>query len=71
MRDANVTAEEIDLILVATVTPDQSFPTVSCILQDKLGAKCSSNGFKCSLLRIYLWSCYCKQFVETGAYEQF
>src|SRR6476661_6283074 len=39
LEDANLTAEEIDLILVATVTPDQPFPSVSCILQDKLGAK--------------------------------
>src|SRR5699024_12096503 len=35
---ANVSAEEIDLILVATVTPDTSFPSVSCVIQDKLGA---------------------------------
>lgn len=38
MQDAGVTAEEIDLILVATVTPDQSFPTVSCMIQERLGA---------------------------------
>ncbi len=38
MQDAGVTAEEIDMILVATVTPDQSFPTVSCMIQERLGA---------------------------------
>ncbi len=39
IADSGLMAEEIDLILVATVTPDQSFPSVSCQLQAKLGAK--------------------------------
>lgn len=36
---AGITAEEIDLIIVATITPDMFFPSTACILQDKLGAK--------------------------------
>lgn len=39
MKNAGVTAEEIDLIIVATITPDTMFPSTACILQDKLGAK--------------------------------
>lgn len=39
LEDANVSAEDIDLILVATVTPDQSFPSVAAMIQDRLGAK--------------------------------
>jgi len=31
-------ADEIDLIIVATSTPDMVFPSTACILQDKLGA---------------------------------
>lgn len=31
--------EEIDLIIVATVTPDMFFPSTACIVQDKIGAK--------------------------------
>lgn len=38
IANANISPEEIDLILVATVTPDYSFPTVSCTLQERLGA---------------------------------
>src|SRR5437016_8219022 len=30
---------EIDLIIVATVTPDMFFPATACLVQDKLGAK--------------------------------
>jgi 3-oxoacyl-[acyl-carrier-protein] synthase-3 len=33
-----VAASELDLIIVATVTPDMVFPATACVLQDKLGA---------------------------------
>ncbi|MFC5471950.1 beta-ketoacyl-ACP synthase III [Cohnella suwonensis] len=39
LRAAGVSAEEIDLIIVATITPDMFFPSTACILQEKLGAK--------------------------------
>jgi 3-oxoacyl-[acyl-carrier-protein] synthase-3 len=32
-------AEELDLIVVATVTPDMLFPATACVVQDKIGAK--------------------------------
>lgn len=37
MEDAKVLPEEIDLVLVATITPDMAFPSTACILQHKLG----------------------------------
>lgn len=39
MESANVTAEEIDLIIVATITPDTFTPSTACYVQDSLGAK--------------------------------
>ncbi len=39
LSSARVKPEELDLILVATVTPDMLFPGTSCIVQDKIGAK--------------------------------
>ncbi|MNW28890.1 3-oxoacyl-[acyl-carrier-protein] synthase 3 [compost metagenome] len=39
LASAGLTAEELDLIIVATITPDMAFPSTACILQDKLGAK--------------------------------
>lgn len=38
LKDAGVKAEELDLIIVATATPDYMFPSTACIVQDKLGA---------------------------------
>lgn len=36
---AGINADEIDLVIVATTSPDMSFPGTACILQDKLGIK--------------------------------
>lgn len=38
LASAGVAAEEIDLIVVATTTPDQIFPSVATMLQSRLGA---------------------------------
>ena len=35
--DAGIKAEDVDLIIVSTVTPDMFFPATACIVQDKLG----------------------------------
>lgn len=37
LADAGVAAEEIDLIIVATATPDMQFPATATIVQNKLG----------------------------------
>jgi len=36
---ARISVDEIDLIIVATTSPDMPFPSTACILQDKLGIK--------------------------------
>jgi len=36
--DAGITADEIDLIIVATCTPDMSLPSTACLVQDKIKA---------------------------------
>ena len=38
LEAAGVTAQDIDLIIVATSTPDMVFPSTACILHNKLGA---------------------------------
>lgn len=39
LADAGITAEELDLILVSTCSPDTNTPNTASILQDKLGAR--------------------------------
>lgn len=38
MAAARVTADQIDLIIVATITPDMLFPSTACLVQHRLGA---------------------------------
>ncbi|HZV35389.1 MAG TPA: beta-ketoacyl-ACP synthase III [Verrucomicrobiae bacterium] len=38
MKMAAVKPEEIDLIIVATITPDMPFPSTACLVQQKIGA---------------------------------
>jgi 3-oxoacyl-[acyl-carrier-protein] synthase III len=38
MKNAGVTAEQLDLIVVATITPDMPFPSTACLVQRKIGA---------------------------------
>ncbi|MFT8871744.1 MAG: beta-ketoacyl-ACP synthase III [Sporolactobacillus sp.] len=69
--NAGLTAEDVDMIIVATVTPDRPFPSVACMLQERLGvhtipamdisAACS--GF------IYA-TVTAKQFVDSGTYTR-
>ncbi len=39
LKKSGLKAEELDLILVATISPDMPFPATACLLQDALGAK--------------------------------
>ena len=39
LEQAGMEAKEIDLIIVATVTPDMFFPSTACFVQQKIGAK--------------------------------
>ncbi|GAB4337722.1 MAG: ketoacyl-ACP synthase III [Calditrichia bacterium] len=68
---AGVKAEEVDLIITATVTPDMMFPSTACLIQDKIGAKnawgVDLNG-ACSGF-LYALSTGA-QFIETGKYER-
>lgn len=66
-----MSAEEIDLIIVATITPDMFFPSTACLVQDKIGAK-NAWGFDlsaaCSGFIFALVTG--AQFVQTGAYKK-
>lgn len=39
MESAQITAEQIDLIIIATITPDMPFPSTACLVQQKIGAR--------------------------------
>src|SRR5438093_5982753 len=39
MQQGGVTADQLDLIIVATITPDMPFPSTACLVQRKLGTR--------------------------------
>src|SRR3989454_5363565 len=39
MQNGGITADQIDLIIVATITPDMLFPATACLVQHKIGAR--------------------------------
>jgi 3-oxoacyl-[acyl-carrier-protein] synthase-3 len=39
LEDAGLEADEIDIIIVATVTPDYLFPATACLVQKSIGAQ--------------------------------
>lgn len=67
---SGLSAEEIDLIIVGTVTADMPFPATACIIQNRIGAvnaaafdlEAGCSGFVYSLA-------VAAQFIETGFYE--
>ncbi|WP_071393899.1 beta-ketoacyl-ACP synthase III [Bacillus tuaregi] len=70
LEDANISAEELGLILVATVTPDHPFPTVSCMLQERLGAKnAAAMDLSAACAGFMYGMITAKQFIESDSYK--
>src|SRR5699024_1814620 len=70
LEEANVSAETVDLILVATVTPDTPFPSVACLIQERLGASNAAAmdlGAACAGFIYGLVTA--EQFIKTGVYQ--
>lgn len=68
--DSGISADELDMILVATVTPDQPFPSIACMLQEKLGAtKAAAMDISAACAGFMYGVVTAKQFIETGAYK--
>ncbi|WDL99273.1 ketoacyl-ACP synthase III [Alicyclobacillus sp. ALC3] len=70
MAMAGVRAEEIDLILVATVTPDTMFPSTACVVQDRIGATHAAAFDLSAACSGYLYGLsVASAFVATGQYR--
>lgn len=70
IENAAITPEDIDLILVATVTPDSPFPSVSCRIQERLGAmKAAAMDISAACAGFMYGIVTAKQFIESGVYK--
>jgi 3-oxoacyl-[acyl-carrier-protein] synthase-3 len=68
LQAAGVAAGELDLIVVATSTPDYIFPSTACLLQAKLGAKgCAAFDVQAVCSGFVYGLCVADNFVKSGA----
>ncbi|AZS16151.1 ketoacyl-ACP synthase III [Paenibacillus motobuensis] len=70
LESAGMTADQLELIIVATITPDTSFPSTACILQDKLGAKNAAAFDLSAACSGFVYSmATANGFIQTGMYK--
>ncbi|HIX44441.1 beta-ketoacyl-ACP synthase III [Kurthia populi] len=70
IEHAGISPEQIGLILVATVTPDQPFPSVACMLQDKLGAtNAAAMDISAACAGFMYGAITAQQFIATNTYD--
>lgn len=67
---ANLKPEDLDLIIVGTVTPDMMLPSTACIVQKNLGAyPCAAMDLEAACSGFVYGITVGKQFIETGMYK--
>lgn len=74
---AQIDPQEIDLIIVATGTPDRVYPSTGCLLQERLGidncvafdvqAACSGSIFALSIADQYIKTGFCRKVLVIGS----
>lgn len=70
IENAGITAEEIGLILVATVTQDKTFPSAACMVQEQIGAKNAAAMDIAAACSGFIYGlATAKQFVESSTYS--
>ncbi|MBC6003945.1 MAG: beta-ketoacyl-ACP synthase III [Paeniclostridium sordellii] len=70
IKDANLTPEDIDLIIVATITPDMIFPSTACLVQANIKAtKAACFDLEAACSGFIYGMTVAKQFIETNTYK--
>ncbi len=70
MEAANIKPEELDMIIVATITPDMIFPATACVLQEKLGVrKIAAFDLEVACSGFLYGISIASQFIATGMYD--
>lgn len=70
LKDAHVKPQDLDMIVVATITPDMIFPATACILQERLGArKVAAFDLEAACSGFLYGLSVGNQFIATGMYN--
>ena len=70
---ANVTAEEIDMIIFATLTPDMIIPSAACVLQSELRCLKTLQPmiYKRHALGLYMDWITAASYISSGIYKKY
>ena len=70
IEDAGIAPEDIDLVLLATVSPDYFTPCCACIVQDKIGAvNAAAFDFNAACSSFITGMIMAEQFIKNGTYK--
>jgi 3-oxoacyl-[acyl-carrier-protein] synthase-3 len=70
LDEAKLSPKDIDMILVATVSPDQPMPNTACVLQHKLGARdCMAVDISAACTGFVYGFSIADQFIRSGTYK--
>ncbi|ANU27754.1 beta-ketoacyl-ACP synthase III [Planococcus versutus] len=70
IKDAGIDPADIGLILVATVTPDQPFPSMSCVIQQDIGAvNAAAMDISAACAGFMYGVITAKQFIDSDVYK--
>ncbi|MCM8901841.1 ketoacyl-ACP synthase III [Caldicoprobacter algeriensis] len=70
LERAHLTAQDIDMIIVATVTPDMHFPSTACLVQKNIGAvNASAFDLEAACSGFLYGIVVANQFIATGLYR--
>jgi 3-oxoacyl-[acyl-carrier-protein] synthase-3 len=71
LETAGVSPKEIDCIIVATATPDMLFPSVACLVQDKIGAiNAAAFDIEAACTGFIYGMTIAQQFIQTDFYSK-
>jgi len=66
---AEISPSEIDLIILATTTPDKIFPATATMLQDRLGASCAAFDLQAVCAGFIFALTTAQQYIENGTFK--
>ncbi len=69
IKDARLTPADIQLIIVATITPDMLFPSTACMIQNKIGAQCPAFDLAAACSGFPYALAVAESFVRAGMYR--
>ena len=69
LANAGVTADQLDMIIVATISPDRNFPSVACQIADRFGVVVPAMDVSAACAGLIYGIVTAKHFIEGGSYD--